>query len=547
MKLTIRNPSADLVEHYRTTGMWVDSTLGQELWDGLLRNPNMQYRVWSDLRPFDGSFTLIHHRASRLAQSLKEMGVKPGDTVSFQLPNWIEGVEVFLALMFIGAVAVPIVHIYGSKELQFVLAQTETKIHITASQFRHLDYRSTMEGVRAALPALEHVIFIEESYAKLLDAEPLSAIERVNPDTPAIIAYTSGTTSDPKGVIHTHRTIVAEIRQRFVQEPGDTRPIPLEPPKGFEKWLVASPIGHITGLQTGVLFPVMLDRPGHLIDRWDVGVVLDVLAEADLTLGGAATFFFNSLIHHSKFTPDHIRHVRYLASGGAPVPRAFGEECDAMGISVTRCYGSTEHPSVTGSSFFDDLDKRIGTDGRALTGVEIQIRDSEGKPVPQGMQGEIYTRGPDLFVGYVDCSLNERAFDSEGWFCTGDVGVLDVDGYLTITDRTKDIIIRGGENISAAEVEEALQSMQSVMEVAAVAAPDERMGEHVCVFIRVIPGSEAPTIKDLQEHLKRIGIARQKWPEEIRIVDDFDRTPSGKIKKFELRNMLRSAALIANS
>lgn len=542
VKLTIRNPGAELVQQYRATGMWVDSTLGQELWDGLLRNPDMQYRVWSDLRPFDGTFSTIHQRARRLAQSLRAMGVNPGDSVSFQLPNWIEGVEVFLALMFVGAVAVPIVHIYGSKELGFVLAQTETKIHITAIEFRHLDYRSTMVSLRKQLPALEQVIFIEEDYSKLLDAEPIEQIEPIDPDAPAIIAYTSGTTSNPKGVIHTHRTIVAEIRQRFVRDPDDTRPIPLEPPKGFEKWLVASPIGHVTGLQTGVLFPVMLNRPGHLIDRWDVEVVLDVLAQADLTLGGAATFFFNSLIHHPKFTPDHLRHVRYLASGGAPVPRAFGEECDAMGISVTRCYGSTEHPSVTGSSFFDDIDKRIGTDGRALSGVEIELRDSDGKLVPQGMQGEIHTRGPDLFVGYVDATLNEHAFDPEGWFCTGDVGVMDADGYLTITDRTKDIIIRGGENISAAEVEEALQSMDVVMEVAAVAAPDERMGEHVCVFIRAIPGTEAPTMPELREHLTRIGIARQKWPEEIRIVDDFDRTPSGKIKKFELRNLLRKAA-----
>src|SRR5262249_35761415 len=153
--------------------------------------------------------------------------------------------------------------------------------------------------------------------------------------------------------------------------------------------------------------------------------VLDALVEADLNLGAAATFFFNSFINHPKFRPEHIKHIRYIASGGAPVPRAFGEQCEAMGISLVRGYGSTEHPSITGSAFEDPLDKRIGTDGRPIAGVEIRLCDAEGKPVPTGVQGEIFSRGPDLFVGYTNPKLNESAFDRDGWFCTGDVGTLD--------------------------------------------------------------------------------------------------------------------------
>jgi acyl-CoA synthetase (AMP-forming)/AMP-acid ligase II len=446
--------------------------------------------------------------------------------------------------MFIGAISVPVVHIYGAKELKFVLADTQSKLHVTVSQFRHLDYRGIMEGMHAALPTLERILYIDDgSFGALYEAAPLPAVYSGDPDVPAIIGYTSGTTSDPKGAIQTHRTVIAELLQRRYRNAGDTRPIPLEPPAGFNRWLVASPVGHVAGLQTGILMPILLDRQAHFIDRWDVEAVLEALVEADLNLGAAATFFFNSFINHPKFRPEHIKHIRYIASGGAPVPRAFGEQCDAIGVNLIRGYGSTEHPSITGSAFEDALDKRIGTDGRPIAGVEIELRDADGKPVPVGVPGEIHSRGPDLFVGYTDARLNADAFDAQGWFCTGDVGVLDADGYLTITDRTKDIIIRGGENISAAEVEDALNRLDGVIEVAAVAAPDARMGEHVCAFLRLAAGATAPTLDEVRKHLMAVGIARQKWPEELRVVEgDFDRTPSGKIKKIMLRDQLRREA-----
>jgi acyl-CoA synthetase len=276
------------------------------------------------------------------------------------------------------------------------------------------------------------------------------------------------------------------------------------------------------------------------MDHWDVELVLNALIAENLNLSAAPNFFFTSVINHPRFKPDlHLRHMRFIFSGGAPVPRAFGERCHAMGINLVRGYGLTEHPSVTGSAFEDPLDKRIGTDGRALSGVEIQIRDVGGRVLPYGTSGEIYTRGPDLFVGYVDETLNKGLFDADGWFDTGDIGVMDEEGFLAITDRSKDIIIRGGENISAAEVEDALCRISSVVEVAAVAAPDERMGEHVCAFILVRDGEVPPALEDVRRHLASVGLARQKWPEEVRIIDNFERTPAGKIKKFMLRDMLR--------
>ena len=541
---TLVHPRPELIERYRSTGFWIDRTLGQELEAGLVRNASFPYLVFSDQRPYRGTLGEIHARARRLASSFVELGVGAGDAVSFQLPNWIEAVEVFLATMFIGAVSVPVVHIYGPKELKFVLADTQSKLHVTVSQFRHLNYREMVEGMRSDLPALERVLYIDHAaFGTLYEAAPLERVYDGDPDVPAVIGYTSGTTSDPKGAIQTHRTVIAELLQRRHRDPGDTRPIPLEPPEGFNRWLVASPVGHISGLQTGILMPILLDRPAHFIDRWDVEAVLDALVEENLNLGAAATFFFNSLVNHPKFRPEHIKHIRYIASGGAPVPRAFGEHCNAIGVNLVRGYGSTEHPSITGSAFADPLEKRIGTDGRAIAGVEIELRDADGQPVAVGVAGEIHSRGPDLFVGYTDARLNAAAFDADGWFCTGDVGVLDADGYLTITDRTKDIIIRGGENISAAEVEDALNRMAGVVEVAAVAAPDERMGEHVCAFLRLGPGVAAPTLEEVRAHLTAVGIARQKWPEELRVVDgDFSRTPSGKIKKVSLREQLRQEA-----
>jgi acyl-CoA synthetase (AMP-forming)/AMP-acid ligase II len=222
------------------------------------------------------------------------------------------------------------------------------------------------------------------------------------------------------------------------------------------------------------------------------------------------------------------------------VPVALGERAAALGITIIRSYGSTEHPSTTGCQFDDPAERRHRTDGRPLAAVELRLVDEEGIDVPVGRPGEILSRGPDLCLGYTAPELTAAAFDDDGWYHTGDIGVLDDAGYLTITDRVKDIIIRGGENVSAAEVEGALHSMPAIAEVAVVAAPDARLGEHACAVLRLRPDVAPVTLADLTMHLARIGLARQKWPEELRIVTDFPRTASGKIRKVDLRAWLRS-------
>jgi acyl-CoA synthetase (AMP-forming)/AMP-acid ligase II len=231
--------------------------------------------------------------------------------------------------------------------------------------------------------------------------------------------------------------------------------------------------------------------------------------------------------------------MRRIGLGGAPVPRALAERAAAQGIPIIRAYGSTEHPSVTGSAFEDPEDKRHGTDGRPLRGVELRLIGADGAPCPPGEAGEIWSRGPDLCVGYTDPALTEDAFSDDGWYHSGDMAVLDADGFLTITDRLKDVIIRGGENISAAEVEDAIGALPQVIEVAVVAAPDERLGEHACAVVRLAPGVASIELREVREELERVGLARQKWPEELRVVDDFPRTASGKVRKVDLRRGLR--------
>jgi acyl-CoA synthetase (AMP-forming)/AMP-acid ligase II len=280
----------------------------------------------------------------------------------------------------------------------------------------------------------------------------------------------------------------------------------------------------------------------HLIDRWDPSHALEVMLQQGIGGGTGAAVFLASLLDHPDFTPEHAAKMERVGLGGAPVPVALGERAAALGIAIIRAYGSTEHPSTTGGQFDDPADLRHRTDGRPLAGVELRLVDEEGADVPTGSPGEILSRGPDLCLGYTDPELNGDAFDNEGWYRTGDIGVLDEDGYLTITDRVKDVIIRGGENISAAEVEQLLQTLPGIAEIAVVAAPNERLGEHACAVVRMLPGAAPVTLRDVTAHLSAVGLARQKWPEEIRLVDDFPRTAAGKIRKVALRAGLRSDA-----
>ncbi|MFN8036710.1 MAG: AMP-binding protein [Acidimicrobiia bacterium] len=535
-----RPTAAHLADRYRSEGWWTDDTLGRLVDDAVEARPELRLRVWSATRPFDGTVADVRDDTRRLAGALRARGIGPDDVVAFQLPNWAEAAVTFYAVSIVGAVLVPVVHFYGPRELGYILRETGARALVTADRFGHLDYLAGLEALRPGLPALELVAVVGASpgpgdavpFTTLVrDGTPDGRVTAVDPDAPAVVGYTSGTTANPKGVVHSHRSLAAELRQVQTMGAMPSRPT-----------LVGAPVGHAIGMQGGLLLPLLRGTDLHLIDVWNPPAVLAAMTEAGLTSGSGSTYFLQSLLDDPGCTPEHLRLVERVGLGGAPVPAAVADRAESLGVTVVRSYGSTEHPSTTGSRYDDPLAKRGYTDGRPLGGVDLRLVDADGRDVALGEPGEILTRGPDLFVGYTDAALTALAVDGDGWYSTGDVGVLDADGFLTITDRTKDIIIRGGENISAAEVEELLARLPGVAEVAVVAAPDPRLGEHACAFLRMQPGSEAgaaSTLDGIRRHLEAGGLARQKWPEELRVVADFPRTPSGKVKKFVLRAQLR--------
>jgi acyl-CoA synthetase (AMP-forming)/AMP-acid ligase II len=532
---SLRKTAPELCRRYRAEGYWTDETLG-EFADARLRSSGeCELRIWSSTRPERCLLHEEHARALQIAAGLEALGVGPGDVVAYQLPNWREAVECFAAIALLGAVLVPIVHFYGPKEVRFVLSESGARVFVTADQFGAIDYLAGLDQVRPHLPELEHVIVVGSRvpggtlpFESLVAARPLPGPRRVDPDAPAVVAYTSGTTADPKGVIHSHRSLLGEVAQlSALQLPGRPQ-------------LVGAPVAHGIGMLSGLLNPLFRGQPIHLIDVWNPAAVLAAMRQEGLASGSGSTYFLMSLLDAPELQQSDLSLLSEVGLGGAPVPAAVADRIDALGISLIRSYGSTEHPSTTGSSHDEPAAKRKYTDGHPLAGVELRLLDADGREVPTGEEGEIVSRGPDLFSGYTNPALTDEAISFDGWYRSGDVGVLDEDGYLTITDRLKDIIIRGGTNVSAAEVEELLMRMPGVAEVAVVAAPDPRLGEHGCAFFRMQAGVERPGLETMRRHLEASGLAKQKWPEEIRPVTDFDRTPSGKVKKFALRDQLRS-------
>ena len=406
----------------------------------------------------------VHEMARRLAGGLVARGVRPGDAVAFQMPNCAEAAAVFWGSALAGAVVVPIVHFYGAKEVGFI------------------------EG--DAAPALFLTL---DNVGELPEGPPIDApVDVADTGAPALIAYTSGTTADPKGVVHSHRSIVAEAEQLSAVQPLDPRPL-----------LVGAPVGHAIGMLSGLLLPLVKGRAIHLIDKWDPADVLDAVIEGDLTAGSGSTYFLTSLLDAPSFSDEHLERMRYVGLGGSSVPAAVAERASVLGISIVRAYGSTEHPSTTGSTHDMPAEKRLYTDGRPLPGVEVRIDDD----------GEILSRGPDLFARYTNAALTAEVVDADGWYHTGDIGALDAEGFLTITDRKKDVIDRGGEKVSAVEVEEILARIPGVAEVAVVAAPDPKFGEHGAAFFRMLGDVPTPSLDDVRAAL---GVGRPRPPEVAR-------------------------------
>jgi acyl-CoA synthetase len=526
----IRPVPVDLVDRYVAEGWWTDETLGSIVASAVEQLADAPFVIHSRVRPWRGTFGEVDRKARSFASSLQGEGIRPGDVVVVQLPNWLEAAVTFWGATQLGAIVVPIVHFYGPKEVGYVLDVVRPDVVVSATRFGKIDHLATFETLLADRPTTPWFVVGADRplpagarpFDDLLDAEPLAAPLATDPDAPAVIGFTSGTTQNPKGVIHSHRTLGFEVRQ--LEELSRT---------GGPPSLIGTPVGHFMGMLAGLLIPLLRSQAIHLIDVWDPGEVLRIMGEEHLNLGGGATYFITSVLDHPDLSEEHLTRMPAVGMGGATVPVAVMERLTALGIKPYRSYGSTEHPSITGCTIQEPEAKRLTTDGHLLAGVELRLDE----------EGEISTRGPDLFLGYTDPGLTAQAFDDDGWYRTGDVGVIDDDGFLTITDRVSDIIIRGGENISAQEIEEQLLGLAAVAEVAVVSVPDDRLGEHAAAIVRAAAGTAGPSMDELRAHLAEVGLAKQKWPESLHLVEDLPRTPSGKVKKAELRHLLREGRL----
>jgi acyl-CoA synthetase (AMP-forming)/AMP-acid ligase II len=530
-RFELRAIAPALADRYRAEGWWAGTTLGVVAAEGLAALHDEAFVVHSQVRPWRGTFGDVDARARALAGWLGDRGVGAGDVVMLQLPNWMEAGVAFFAAAYVGAVVVPVVHFYGPKEVGYILRATAPAVVITPDRFGHTDHLAMYDDLLAAHPDT-HWLVADDPTTDLptravalsgtYDHAPVAHAAAVDAGDPALIGFTSGTTRDPKGVVHSHDTILCETRQlaEMNSMPG---------PPG----LTGAPVGHFIGMIGAFLMPLLRHEPVHLLDVWNPAEVLRIMREERVAVLGGATYFVTSLLDHPDFSDEHRALMPYAGLGGAPIPAPVAERLDALGIVMFRSYGSTEHPSITGSGPAAPRAKRLYTDGRAMPGVELRLDDD----------GEILSRGPDLFLGYTDPELTGNVFDDDGWYHTGDVGVLDDDGYLAITDRISDVIIRGGENISALEIEEQLVTLPGLAEVAVVAAPDRRLGEHAAAVVRPRDGQPVPTLDALRAHLESVGLARQKWPEELHVVADLPRTASGKVQKFRLRQALREGTL----
>lgn len=459
-------------------------------------------------------------------------GLRPGQTLAYILPNCLEAVSLNLAAGMLGLVITPIVPIYRDAELRHILRDARAASVVSAGLYRGIDFAAILSGLRADLPELRQIVETASSWdAMLARGRELTAAPRVAtaPDDVKLILYTSGTTGPAKGVLHTHRTLAR------VLEVG-SRNLALGPEPRF---LIATPIGHVTGYLWGLEAPFRLGTRVVLMRSWkpDEAVRLIDAHRIDATTGAAP--FLQDTIAAARAAGTRLPSLRRFSCGGAAVsPTLIREARDAFArASAFRVYGSTEAPNI-GQGYADPalVELAAETDGRPLD-YEVRLVGEGGREVEQGQEGEILARGPALFRGYTDPAQNDAAFAPGGFFRTGDFGRMTPEGALVVTGRKKDLIIRGGENLSPKEIEDALLSHPAIRDVAVIGIAHPRLGETVGACVVAEPGAR-PDVPALAGHLARLGFARQKCPEHVFLVEALPRTASGKVRKDQLRALV---------
>ena len=518
---------------YRQQGLWGDASLA-DYWQQTARAMPDKIAV-VDNHGATYTYSALDHAASCLANWMLAKGIESGDRIAFQLPGWCEFTVIYLACLKIGAVSVPLLPSWREAELVWVLNKCQAKMFFAPTLFKQTRPVDLILPLQNQLPQLQQIVGVDKlapatsslSLSQILaDNTPLTTAITVHGDELAAVLFTSGTEGLPKGVMLTHNNILASERAYCARLNLTWQDV----------FMMPAPLGHATGFLHGVTAPFLIGARSVLLDIFTPAACLALLEQQRCTCMLGATPFVYDLLNLLEKQPADLSALRFFLCGGTTIPKKVARECQQRGIKLLSVYGSTESSPHAVVNLDDPLSRFMHTDGYAAAGVEIKVVDDARKTLPPGCEGEEASRGPNVFMGYFDePELTARALDEEGWYYSGDLCRMDEAGYIKITGRKKDIIVRGGENISSREVEDILLQHPKIHDACVVAMPDERLGERSCAYVVLKAPHHSLSLEDVVAFFSRKRVAKYKYPEHIVVIEKLPRTASGKIQKFLLR------------
>ncbi|EFO2785280.1 cyclohexanecarboxylate-CoA ligase [Escherichia coli] len=518
---------------YRQQGLWGDASLA-DYWQQTARAMPDKIAV-VDNHGASYTYSALDHAASCLANWMLAKGIESGDRIAFQLPGWCEFTVIYLACLKIGAVSVPLLPSWREAELVWVLNKCQAKMFFAPTLFKQTRPVDLILPLQNQLPQLQQIVGVDKlapatsalSLSQIIaDNIPLTTAITTHGDELAAVLFTSGTEGLPKGVMLTHNNILASERAYCAR-------LNLT---WLDVFMMPAPLGHATGFLHGVTAPFLIGARSVLLDIFTPDACLALLEQQRCTCMLGATPFVYDLLNLLEKQPADLSALRFFLCGGTTIPKKVARECQQRGIKLLSVYGSTESSPHAVVNLDDPLSRFMHTDGYAAAGVEIKVVDDARKTLPPGCEGEEASRGPNVFMGYFDePELTARALDEEGWYYSGDLCRMDEAGYIKITGRKKDIIVRGGENISSREVEDILLQHPKIHDACVVAMPDERLGERSCAYVVLKAPHHSLSLEEVVTFFSRKRVAKYKYPEHIVVIEKLPRTASGKIQKFLLR------------
>ena len=518
---------------YRQQGLWGDASLA-DYWQQTARAMPDKIAV-VDNHGASYTYSALDHAASCLANWMLAKGIESGDRIAFQLPGWCEFTVIYLACLKIGAVSVPLLPSWREAELVWVLNKCQAKMFFAPTLFKQTRPVDLILPLQNQLPQLQQIVGVDKlapatsslSLSQIIaDNTPLTTAITTHGDELAAVLFTSGTEGLPKGVMLTHNNILASERAYCARLNLTWQDV----------FMMPAPLGHATGFLHGVTAPFLIGARSVLLDIFTPDACLALLEQQRCTCMLGATPFVYDLLNVLEKQPADLSALRFFLCGGTTSPKKVARECQQRGIKLLSVYGSTESSPHAVVNLDDPLSRFMHTDGYAAAGVEIKVVDDARKTLPPGCEGEEASRGPNVFMGYFDePELTARALDEEGWYYSGDLCRMDEAGYIKITGRKKDIIVRGGENISSREVEDILLQHPKIHDACVVAMPDERLGERSCAYVVLKAPHHSLSLEEVVAFFSRKRVAKYKYPEHIVVIEKLPRTASGKIQKFLLR------------